>query len=149
MVHYSDKGLSKEQTISAFDDEIARQEDIVYGVALFFECLCVVHANQPAVVETYRKQFRNVIQKGRERIAKAVTLRKTVRQAPTQFGALAEFDFNACEGHPRPEEMARRAQALVETYKRIFPGRSRSKEFTPKETLMLVEEASAVLKSGT
>jgi len=148
MVHYSDKGLSKEQTIAAFDDEIARQEDLVYGVALFFECLCVVHANQPAVVETYRKQFRNVIQKGRERIAKAVSLRKTVRQSPTQFGALAEFAFNACEGHPHPEEMARRAQALVATYKRIFPGRPRSQEFSAEETLTLVEEASSVLENG-
>ncbi len=144
MAHYSDKGLSKEQTIAAFDEEIARQEDIVYGVALFFECLCVVHANQPAVVETYRKQFRNVIQKGRERIAQAVALRKMVRQSPTQFAALAEFDFEACQGHPAPAEMARRAQVLVATYKRVFQGRARSKEFTPEETLLLIEEASSV-----
>lgn len=146
MRHYSDKGLSKEQTMVAFDDEISRQEDIVYGVALFFECLCVVHANQPAVVETYRKQFRNVIQKGRERIAEAIQLRKTVRESPAQFGALAEFAFESCQGHSKPEEMAKRAEALVATYRKIFQGRPRSREFTIDETLQLIEEASELLK---
>lgn len=146
MVHYSDKGLSKEQTIAAFDEEIARQEDIVYGVALFFECLSLVHERQPAVVETYRKQFRNVIQKGRERISEAVSLRKAVRQSPAQFPALAEFDFESCKGHPHPKEMEKRAVSLVETYKRVFQGRPRSKEFTADETLRLIDEASALFK---
>ena len=146
MAHYSDKGLSREQAMVAFDEEIARQEDIVYGVALFFECLCVVHAKQPAVVETYRKQFRNVIQKGGERIGEAVELRKAVRQSPGQFAAIAEFAFKSCEGHSNPEEMAKRAEALVATYRKIFQGRARSKEFTTDETLHLIEEASNVLQ---
>lgn len=146
MTQYSDKGLSREQTIAAFDEEIARQEDIVYGVALFFECLCVVHANQPAVVETYRKQYRNVIQKGRERIAQAVELRKKVRQSPSEFGALAEFTFESCEGHAQPKEMAKRAEVLVATYRRIFQGRPRSKEFEPEETMRLIDEASSFFK---
>jgi hypothetical protein len=146
MTHYSDKGLSREQTISAFDEEIAHQEDIIYGVALFFECLSVVHANQPSVVETYRKQYRNVIQKGRERVAGAVELRKKVREAPSEFGALAEFTFESCQGHAQPEQMTRRAEVLVATYRRIFQGRPRSKEFTPEETLRMVDEASSFFK---
>jgi hypothetical protein len=146
MTHYSDKGLSKEQTMVAFDEEISRQEDIVYGTALFFECLSVVHANQPAVVETYRKQFRNVIQKGRERIGEAIQLRKTVRESPAQFGALPEFVFESCQGHAQPEEMTKRAVALVATYREIFQGRPRSREFTTDETLRLIESASELLK---
>ncbi len=146
MTHYSDKGLSKEQTMAAFDDEIVRQEDIVYGVALFFECLCVVHANQPAVVETYRKQYRNVIQKGRERVAQAAELRTKVRHSPSAFGALPEFTFESCQGHAQPEEMTKRAEVLVATYRRIFQGRPRSKEFTSQETLRLIDEASSFFK---
>lgn len=145
MRQHHDKGLSREEAISIFDQEIARQEDIVYGVALFFECLSVIHANQPAVVETYRKQFRNVIQKGRERITEAVQLRNKARQSASQVGALADFSFQPCQGHAQPEDMTSRAEALVETYRKIFQGRPRSKEFTPEETLLLIEEASDLL----
>lgn len=146
MAHYSDKGLSKEERIAAFDQEIVRQEDMVYGVALFFECLCIVHKNQPAVVETYRKQFRNVIQKGRERIAAAVQLRKEARQSPARISSLAEFDFEECQGHPQPQNMAKRAEALVSAYRNLFPGRPRSKSFTVDEVLLLIEEASSSFK---
>lgn len=147
MVLRYDKGLSREDAISAFDREIARHEDIVYGVALFFECLSLIHSKQPAVVETYRKQFRNVIQKGRERIAEAIKLRNGARQSSAQAEALADFSFEPCQGHAQPEEMTRRAEALVGAYRRIFQGRSRLKEFDPEETLLLIEEASSILKS--
>ncbi|MFU8779560.1 MAG: hypothetical protein ACNA71_00875 [Kiritimatiellia bacterium] len=141
-----DKSLSRETAISLFDQEILKQEDIVYGVALFFECLSLIHANQPTVVETYRKQFRNIIQKGRERIAQAAQLREQIQQAAARPQALSAFRFIPCQGHAQPESMAQRAEALVATYNQIFPGRPRSKEFTPEEALLLLEKASNILQ---
>ena len=140
-----DKDFSREEALSAFDREIARQEDIVYGLALFFECLSVIHANQPTAVETHRKQFRNFIQKGRERIAEALQLRDKVRRREAGADVLADFAFAPCQGHAQPESMAKRAEALAATYKKLFEYRPRSKEFTPEETLLLIENASELL----
>jgi hypothetical protein len=141
-----DKSISREAAISLFNEEILKQEDIIYGVALFFECLTLVHAHQPSVLETYRKQFRNIIQKGRERIVAAVRLRDQAKRSDARPRALADFHFAPCEGHAQPEHMIQRAEALVATYKQRFPDRPRSKEFTPEEALILLEESSKRLQ---
>ena len=142
MLGRSDKRLSTEDTIKAFEQEIARQDDIIYGVALFFECLGVVHGSQSAMVETYRKQLRNVIQKGKETTQHAARLLKKVRQDPKNTHLLETFEFSPCAGHPDPAGMTQRAQVLAATYHRIFPDRPRSEGVTPEETLRLMEEAS-------
>jgi hypothetical protein len=146
MLSRSDKSISAEEAISEFEQEIARQEDLIYGVALFFECLNILHADQGAVVETHRKQFRNVIQKGKEATRQATMLLEDVRMNPAKVELLKQFVFAPCQGHPNPPEMARRAAILVEACGRIFPGRPRSDEFSSEETLKLIEEASVVFK---
>lgn len=143
MLRRSDKGLSMEEAISSFKKEIARQEDIIYGAALFFECLSLLHADQGAVIETHRKHFRNIIQKGREMTERATRLLEEVREDGRKIEQIKQFKFHACEGHPNPQEMEKRAGILVETYVRIFSGRPRDREFTSQETLRLIEEASA------
>lgn len=138
----SDKSISKEEVISSFTKEIARQEDIVYGVALFFECLNVIHENQLSVLETHRKQFRNLIQNGNDMISDASDALRKAQRTPEDVTLLKQFEFQPCQGHPKPQEMTRRAEALVQTYHRIFPNRPRSKEFSREETLKLLEETS-------
>jgi len=145
MWHRSDKGVSAEEAIREFQQELARQEDVIYGVALMFECLSLLHSNQAALVETHRKQFRNIIQKSREQSDKAAQLLEEVKKNPQRAIELKQFTFTPCEGHPNPPEMARRVAILVDTYRRIFPDRPRSKEFTHEETLRLLEEAAVSL----
>lgn len=141
MFRRSDKGISTEEVLGAFERDLARQEDLIYGVALFFECLTVLHADQPAVVETYRKQFRNIIQKGREMIVHAGVLLAEARQEPRKIHLLKQFTFSLCREHPAPAELVARAGLLVDTYTKIFPDRDRAKEFTREETFRLMEAA--------
>lgn len=129
-----------------FEAEIVRQQDTTYGVALFFECVSLLHAEQDGVVETYRKQFRNIIQSGNEAVERATRLLNEAREEPAKAILLQQFVFTPCEGHPDPGAMVRRAQVLVETYKRLFPDRPRSQDFTEEETLRLIEEASAAFE---
>jgi hypothetical protein len=146
MFGLSDKSISTDAAISSFQAKIAAQEDIIYGVALFFECLNYIHARQGAIIETHRKQFRNIIQKGTEMTQRASKLLDEVRQDPKKAKLLDQFVFSPCQDHPQPAEMTRRAEALVQTYDRVFPNRPRSQEFTSGEVITLIEEASEALR---
>lgn len=146
MARRQDKGVSAEETIAGFEREIARQENIIYGVALFFECQSVLHADQVSMVETSRKQFRNIIQSGKDMTTRAAKLLEEAKQDPSKAAALDGFLFASCMGHPNPREMVKRALVLVNTYNRVFPGRDRSQDFTYDETLQLIEQASEALQ---
>lgn len=143
-------GIQKQDPIiqaalEAFTAEIARQEDIVYGVALFFECLSLLHADNPGQLETYRKQFRNIIQHGNETIRQARAALEEATQNYRNMYLVEQFRFMPCHGHPNPQELEKRAVILVETYNQVFPERSRSDEFTPQDTFQLIEQASAAM----
>lgn len=129
-------------SIADFEKEIERQEDIVYGVALFFECLHIIHADKEAIVETCRKQLRNVIQKGNERAKHARQLLEDAKKDPEKCALIRRFTFAPCEGYQSPEIMTKRAESLVNAYNRIFPKRPRSQDFTDEEVFLLIEEAS-------
>lgn len=133
---------AEDDIVAEFESEITRQEDIVYGVALFFECLSVLHADNNAIIETCSRQLRNVIQKGNERIQHARQLLNDAVHDPQKKSLIKQFTFSPCEGYPNPDEMAKRASVLVDTYKRIFPDRSRAKDFSDEEIFSLMEEAS-------
>lgn len=133
---------AEENIVAEFENEITRQEDIVYGVALFFECLSVLHADNSAIIETCSRQLRNVIQKGNERIQHARQLLDDAVHDPQKRVLIRQFTFSPCEGYPNPDEMTKRAGVLVDTYKRVFPGRSRAKDFSEEEIFSLIEEAS-------
>ncbi len=129
-------------TLEAFEREMARQDDIVYGIALLFECLTVIHEDQPAIIETQRKQFRNMIQNGNELLSRATALLENARSDPSATEQLAQFSFSPCQGHPDPDGLSRRAEILTSTYMDIFPDRPRSKDFTREEIFQLIEKAS-------
>jgi hypothetical protein len=131
-----------------FEQEIRHQEDILYGVALFFECVSLIHAGQDAVIETYRKQFRNVIQTGKTRVQEATALLNEAKRDPAKVPQLAGFSFTPCQGYVHPDQLARRALALLASYDRLFPNRSRSKEFTEDEILSLIEASAEALGDG-
>ncbi|OGV68009.1 MAG: hypothetical protein A2498_04540 [Lentisphaerae bacterium RIFOXYC12_FULL_60_16] len=125
--------------IDVFEDQIRTQENLLYGAALFFEAISILHEGHDAIIETYRKQLRNVIHTGRDNIQRAAALLGEVRADPSGAALLRQFTFNPFQGHPDPAGMQKRAQLFLETYKRIFPSRPRDREFTPEETLQLVD----------
>jgi len=131
-----------EQRMAALRDDIKRLEDAIYGVALFFEGISLLHAGQPAMIETYQKQFRNVIQADSDTLRQAQALVEAVERDPAQATRLRSFTVVPCKGHSNPKEMERRAHVLVEAYGRLFQGRPRSREFSEEETFALTEEAA-------
>lgn len=132
--------------MESFRQRIQHQEDLMYGVALFFEGICLLYAGQEAVIETFRRQFRNMIQTGTDAAHRAADLLKQVEQDQSKVAMIEQFDFAPCRGHADPQKMVQRAQILFNVYKRLYPDRSRSEPFSEDETLCLMEEAGKELK---
>jgi hypothetical protein len=128
--------------IRAFERQIRNQEDILYGVALLFEGIAFLYAGQEALIETHRKQLRNIIQIGRQAIDQAIKLLEQVRRDTTRTDLLKEYAFSPCKGHPQPEELRRRAEILVQTYEECFAQRPRSRKFTDAEMVQLLDAAA-------
>jgi hypothetical protein len=134
-----------QESLNGFAAEIGRQQDLVYGAALLFECLAVLHDGQPAVIETYRKQYRNIISMGNATVDRANALLEASRADHSRCNEVDAFSFAPFSEHPAPAEMVRRAETLISTYRQIFPERPLAEEFTHGEMLQLVDAASDAL----
>lgn len=141
-------GQSADTLLQDFESELLRQEDVLFGIALFYEGVILLQARQGAVVDTHRKQFRNIIQSGRRVVDWGNTLLADVRKEKGKVGLLRSYTFMPGHGHPEPEKLVARAQVLVETYCEVFPERSKGDALSEDETLMLFEEASQRLNGS-
>ncbi len=134
---------TESDSLASFSREIDRQEDLLYGIALFFEGLSLLHAGQEAILETHRKQFRNIIQAGSADIERARELLAEAQRDPHQRPQLAAFHFRMGEGYTDSAGLLDRAERLVAAYRATFPDRPRDRSLTPAETLELLRAASA------
>lgn len=131
--------------LADFEKEIDRQEDRLYGIALFFECVSLLYAGRSGVLETNRKQFRNIIVVGHTSIAQARALAAKARQDHVAIEAVRAFRFTYCEGHPNPVGLAARADALLKAYRNLFPQRPPDKAFSEDETYRLLEASGNII----
>ena len=129
----------------SFSAQIKQQDEMLYGVALFFECISLLNSGQDAVIETYRKQFRNIIQSGKTAIEEATALLEQVAADTSKAELISQFAFHACSGHPDPQGLTRRALILAKEYSRLFPDRPRDKAFEKSELMQLIEAAAVDL----
>ena len=120
---------------------IRRHRDLLYGMALFFEGLAVLYLEQEQIIQTYRRQFRNLIRNNQEKLEQATALLDQARCGNVPLEELRQFDFDIGEWYPDPEGLVRRAEILVQAYQDTFPGRDRSTPFSKQETLQLMETA--------
>ena len=134
------------ELIKWFGVEIEQQESLLYGVALFFECLSLLHDGEAALIETYRKQFRNVIQTGKETGQRARAVLQEVKTDPSKVTLIEQFNFAPCAGFSDAAGLAKRAGILLQMYEKLFPNRPRDRPFTKAETLRLMEAAAAALR---
>lgn len=128
-----------------FELLIHRHRDLLYGMALFFEGLAVLYLEQEQIIQTYRRQFRNLIRNNQEKLEQATALLDQAKQGAVSIEELQQFDFDIGEWYPDPEGLIQRAEILVRTYEDTFPGRDRGTPFTKEETLQLMEAAVARL----
>jgi hypothetical protein len=132
--------------LRSFDHEIRRQEDLLFGVALYFEGIQFLYAGQESVIETYRKELRNIIQHGKQEIEEATRLLEAARNDPSRVAALQEYRFQPCFGATHPAELAERAALLVATYGDVFSRRPRTAPLSEEEVLRLLNAASEKLQ---
>ena len=129
-------------TRQRFEARIGEQEDLLYGVALFFEGISLLFAGQDDVLETYRKQFRNIIQRGNDDIERARQLLADTRRDDRKLPVLEQFTFEFETGHPDTDKLVARARTLMATYAELFPNRARDETLNEDETLRLMNAAS-------
>ena len=128
--------------LRSFESEIREQEDLLFGVSLFFEATQFLHAGQEAERETYRKELRNILQLGRQSIEQARRLLDAARLDSSKSRDVQEFHFHACQGSARPEELQQRAQTLLQAYHEIFPRRPRIAPLAEEEIVRLINRAA-------
>lgn len=128
--------------LKTFETLIAEQEELLYGFALYFEGLSLLHAGQDAVLETHRKQFRNLIQAGSAEIQRARELLEEARANPMKLSMVEQFAFHLGDGHPDPAGLRIKAKALVTAYGSLFPGRPREQALDSADTMKLLAAAS-------
>lgn len=128
--------------LDAFEREIAHQEGLLYGIALFFEGIALLHAGQDAVVATYRKQFRNIIQAGSAETQRARELLAEARRDAQKLRQVEQFTFHPGDGYADPVALTERATRLLTAYESLFPGRPREEPLAAADTLRLLDAAS-------
>ena len=134
---------SPEEMIEFFESQLRRQEDLLYGIALFFEGITLINAGRENIIETYRKQFRNIIQNGKQALQQASDLLKEVKKDKSKVKMLQDFVFTSpCRAYPDPPALAKRARILASKYTELWPNRPRSQPFTTEETLHLMKAAA-------
>lgn len=137
-----DNRRKPEEIISAFEKKITRHNDLIFGLGLFFECIGLLYAGQEDIIETYRKQFRNMISQGQTVADRAMSLVEESKTDSEVLPLLEQFNFTLCEHHTEPEKLVRRCEILVTVYERQFPGRARDQAFADEEIFQLMEAAS-------
>ena len=130
------------QAVADFEKRLARHEELLFGVALFFEGLTVIYEGQDDLIATYRRQFRNVIQSGKDVAIQATMLLEEARENPARATALPQYVFALGDGHPQPEELVKRAGVLADAYARVFANRPRARAMDKDETLRLIAAAA-------
>lgn len=139
-----DAAKVKAAAIEKFESAIRQEESRLYGFALFFECLSLYRPPHDGLLETERKQFRNLIQSGRKQVDDAMTLLDQVRAGTQPLTAIEQYEFSYYQTDPRAGALIVRADALAAAYRGLFPDRPMAQPFTPAETYRLLEEAAVM-----
>jgi hypothetical protein len=134
-------GLERsEEIFEAFERQLVRARNRVYGIALFFEAIELLYAGQDDIIETYRERCRRVIRSGTAMLDLAEQLQRDASEGGVESSELGEFDFHFGE---EQQDLLERAEALASAYDRLLPGRDRGRVFSTEERLRLLETASA------
>ena len=133
---------SSDEKLEHFRARIAEQQELLYGVALFFEGINLLCKGRDAVLTSHREKLSEIIQRGNNAIKDAADLLSQARQDRSKVELLDAFSFPECRGHEHPVELEARARHLVAIYDDVFPNRPRGQAFTQDEVMRLVEAAA-------
>ena len=135
------KGQDPQAMVAIFEKEVAHQDELLFGVSLFFECISMLYAGREDLIQSYRKQCRNMLQQGQQATQSARDLLNKIPRDPTAVAQIRDFQFPLFDGHPQPEKMAARCEILAEAYRKAFPGRPRTQSMKDEDVFALVKVA--------
>ncbi len=130
------------EEIRRFDEMIRLHQDQLFGITLYFQGIELMYSGQPEICEMNRQSFQNIKDRAENAIAAAKSLLQQARENPPKVKELMRFTFPPIRGNPMLDQMTHRAQILVQTYERMFPGRARSQPLSQDELKSLMMEAS-------
>jgi hypothetical protein len=130
------------QTIRRFEEDLQIQRNQLFGITLFSQGVELMYGGQREMLEISRQSFQDIKERAESSISAAESLLQLVKVDPGKVKKLRRFQFPPITGHPMLDQMTRRAQILVETYERLFPGRSRSEPLSREELESLMTDAA-------
>lgn len=133
-------GKAPQEVALEFERELTRHDDLIFGVSLFFECLSLLFAGREDVIQSYRKQLRNVLQQGQQVSDTGRDLLRRLQQSDeSALDAARKFEFSLfLDG---PEKMETRCEILANAYRKTFPGRARNQPLKDDDVFLLVQTA--------
>jgi len=136
---YPSSGLSnqKEKEIRIFKRRIEEQENLLFGISLFYQGTIQMWAADEAIVKINRESYERTSKRMKEALMKARELLFEIQENPNKSNLLQQFEFP-----PTIDEVAKRSRILVEAYEELFAGRPREKPLNQEENIKLMEIAS-------
>jgi hypothetical protein len=130
------------EAIRRFEEEIRIQRDQLFGMTLFSQGIEMMYAGQPEILEINRQSIQNIKARVESFISEADRLLQEGKTKPEKVREIKRFRFPPISGNPMLDQMTQRAQILVQTYERMFPGRPRSEPLSQDELQSLMMEAA-------
>lgn len=135
------KGDETPHTGPTFETAIEEERDRLFGLRLFIRCVEKMHADRPDLLELKRRNLLSIEKKVSTSVDAAETLLRNFREDKVSKKALSRFKFAPVTGHPELEQIMHRSEILLQTFNRIFPGRSRSEPLSDAEIDQLLRAA--------
>lgn len=126
--------------VAGLEAQIRDQEDVLFGISLYFHCLMLLPAGQTTEVREQGKALQTVLRKGQDQINDATSLLRRAREDASAATQIERIKLDACP--PEMDDVTERARALVAVYSELFSDRSRNDALSDDELFSLIEAAS-------
>ncbi len=136
------EAVAPETTVADYEAAALRLMDRLFGVTLFFACLEILSEGQQQLTETYRRQCRNLTQRGYAALDHAEQRLQEHNADATVVLDAAALTLCDAPGESGAVEMFARADALMDAYRALFPGRARSAALERDDLFRLMETAA-------
>ena len=125
--------------IRTFAAKIKEQEDQLFGIKLFMLGIRKMWGFNENIIGTNEIALQNILERNEPIIAEAKKLLREVKSNKKDAKVLDECLFLPIGGSGL-DDLTNRANLLVKTYEKLFPGRSREMPLNDEENNILMQE---------
>lgn len=142
--HKNVSAAEGKELLETFKRKLDEHRQILYGLALYFECLRVLYEGQPDLVHAHEERLLSLIQMGGEMLQKAEALLAKAGKNREAQAEILDFEFalDAEKEFVDLDVITKRATMLSHAYDRVFAERPKAREFSHDEVFKLIDEAA-------